>query len=47
MRNGTLFALFTLSLASAIQAETNCCHGSKTNQQWEPIKRNHRGERDV
>jgi hypothetical protein len=47
MRNGILFVLFILSLASATQAETNYCHDQATNEQWEQIKRNHRGERDV
>jgi hypothetical protein len=47
MRNGILFLLFTLSLASSAQAETNHCHDEATNQTWEQIKRNHRGERDV
>jgi hypothetical protein len=47
MRNAILFVLFILSLASAVQAETNYCHDPKTNQQWEQIRRNHRGEPDV
>jgi hypothetical protein len=47
MRNVILFVLFTLSLASAARAETNHCHDEATNQTWEQIKRNHRGERDV
>jgi hypothetical protein len=47
MRNAILFVLFILFPASAVQAETNYCHDPKTNQQWEQIKRNHRGERDV
>jgi hypothetical protein len=47
MHNAILFVLFTLSLASAAQAETNNCHDPKKNQQWEQVKRNHRGERDI
>lgn len=47
MCNGILFVLFILSLASAVQAETNYCHGPKMNQQWEQIRRNHQGEHDV
>ncbi len=47
MRNAILFVLFILFPASAVQAETNHCYDPKTNQQWEQIKRTHRGERDV
>ena len=47
MRNAILFVLFILSLASAVQAETNYCHGQATNKQWEQIRWNHRGEKDV
>jgi hypothetical protein len=32
MRNAILFVLFTLSLASAVQAETNYCHDQATNR---------------
>ena len=35
MRNAILFVLFILSLAPAIQAETNYCHDQATNKQWE------------
>ena len=42
-----ILSVFVLSLTSAVQAETNYCYDPKTNQQWEQIKRNHRGERDV
>jgi hypothetical protein len=35
MRNAILFVLFILSLASAVQAETNYCHDQATNKQWE------------
>jgi hypothetical protein len=47
MHNVILFVLFTLSLSSVAQAETNYCHDQATNEQWEQIKRKHRGERDV
>jgi hypothetical protein len=47
MRNGILFLLFALSLASAAQAEPHHCHDQTTNKQWEQIRRTHRGERDV
>jgi hypothetical protein len=47
MRNVTLFVLFILSLASATQAETNHCHDQATNKQWEQIRLNHQGEKDV
>jgi hypothetical protein len=47
MRNVILFVLFTLSLASAARAETNYCHDQATNKQWEQIRWNHRGEKDV
>ena len=42
-----------LTLASTVQAhagsnaETNYCHDKAANQEWEQIKRAHRGERDV
>jgi hypothetical protein len=47
MRNGILFVLFTLSLASAAQAEPHHYHDQATNKQWEQIRWNHRGEKDV
>jgi hypothetical protein len=45
MKQLALLLLFVLP--SALQAETNYCHDPKTNQQWQQIKRNHRGEQDV
>jgi hypothetical protein len=47
MRNQILFLLFTLFLASAAQAEPHHCHDQATNKQWEQIRWNHRGEKDV
>jgi hypothetical protein len=47
MRNGILSLLFTLSLASAAQAEPHHCHDQATNKQWEQIRWNHRDEKDI